>query len=48
MGKVHRVPPVRLKCVSEKRMEEMSGQAGGRAGLAVAIRCGILPVVAEM
>jgi hypothetical protein len=29
IGKVHRIPPVELKCVSEKRRKEMAALVGG-------------------
>ena len=31
-GKVHRIPPVGLKCVSEKRRREMTALLGGEQG----------------
>ena len=31
-GKVHRIPPVRLKCMSEKRRKEMAALLGGKQG----------------
>jgi hypothetical protein len=32
IGKVHRIPPVKLKCVSEKRVREMAALVGGDQG----------------
>src|SRR6266568_261989 len=32
IGKVHRIPPVGLKCVSEKRRREMTALLGGEQG----------------